>query len=89
MKSFLIISLFISIQFLIEIKAQTPPDTITDVFTNLEELLPGDLPYFDGPTRGGRHKTANGILKTLVVFVRFADDNTLSSSWPNPDYLPD
>lgn len=37
---------------------------------------------------GGRHITSTGILRVLVVWVRFADDNVPSSTWPNPTVLP-
>jgi len=39
--------------------------------------------------RGGRRKTSIGVLKVLVVFVRFPDDEAVSPSWPDPEILPD
>jgi hypothetical protein len=37
----------------------------------------------------GKHITSSGILRVLVIFVRFADDNETSAIWPNPNVLPE
>jgi hypothetical protein len=38
---------------------------------------------------GGRFITSTGILRVLVIFVRFAGDNETSATWPDPEILPD
>lgn len=38
---------------------------------------------------GGEYITSAGILRVLVIFVRFAGDTETSSNWPNPSILPD
>jgi M6 family metalloprotease-like protein len=37
---------------------------------------------------GGRYRTSSGVLRLLVVFVRFKDDNETTSSWPDTNALP-
>lgn len=37
---------------------------------------------------GGRYITSEGVLTSFVLFVRFADDSEVSTSWPNPAVLP-
>lgn len=59
-----------------------------DVLVNLETEFPGTNPISDEITRGGRKKTALGTLKTLIVFVRFAGNNEITPTWPNPTVLP-
>lgn len=38
---------------------------------------------------GGRYITSAGIMRVLVIFVRFAGDKETSATWPDPDVLPD
>jgi|GEM_PF-1464420 len=38
--------------------------------------------------RGGREKTVNGTVRTLVVFLRFQDDISSGSYWPDYTVLP-
>ena len=37
---------------------------------------------------GGRYITSQGIITAFVLFVRFADDNQASITWPNASILP-
>lgn len=38
---------------------------------------------------GGRLKPSTGVLRVLVVFIRFNGDNETNSRWPNPSVMPD
>jgi hypothetical protein len=38
---------------------------------------------------GGRYVTSTGTLRVLMVWIRFADDNEPSTTWPDPNALPD
>jgi hypothetical protein len=43
-----------------------------------------------GPiTFGGSDITSTGVLRVLVIFVRFAGDTETSATWPNPAVLPE
>ncbi len=37
---------------------------------------------------GGRYITSQGIITAFVLFVRFADDNQASTTWPDASVLP-
>jgi len=81
--TFFIVFIFIVFN---EIQAQdifssTP---IYDVQTVTESIYPETnlMP------RGGQEKTASGILKILVIFVRYKDDTENTASWPNFNTLP-
>lgn len=37
---------------------------------------------------GGRYRTSTGVLRVLVVFVRFKGDNETTSAWPDTNALP-
>lgn len=38
---------------------------------------------------GGRFTPSAGVLRVLMVWVRFADDNETTAQWPNPAVLPE
>jgi M6 family metalloprotease-like protein len=37
---------------------------------------------------GGRYLTSTGLIKSFVLFIRFSDDNEVTTSWPNALALP-
>ena len=59
--------------------------------TNLQQSLRPKLKYplLNQMPRGGQCKTTTGELKTLVVFIRFADDTINTPTWPDYHVLPD
>ncbi|HTY37251.1 MAG TPA: right-handed parallel beta-helix repeat-containing protein [Bacteroidota bacterium] len=47
------------------------------------------IPFYSPVSHwGGKYITSAGTLRVLVVFVKFADDNETSPTWPNPSVLP-
>ncbi len=85
-KIFLIILLF-SVNYFAQIEQQIKCPI------NLETILPSAktstvAKNANGIIQGGKKKTASGILRVLVIFVRFKDDNTNTASWPNYQVLP-
>ena len=59
------------------------------------ESVPGQMPLniesilgVTGIPVGGREITNQGILRVLVIFVRFKDDYTNTPSWPDYNVLP-
>src|SRR3972149_6924018 len=53
--------------------------------------MPSNTESLEGVTGipvGGREITNQGILRVLVVFVRFKDDLTNTTTWPDYNVLP-
>jgi hypothetical protein len=53
--------------------------------------LPSSIQSIKGVTGipvGGREITNQGILRILVIFIRFKDDYTNTTNWPNYNVLP-
>ncbi|MCI0706697.1 MAG: T9SS type A sorting domain-containing protein [Ignavibacteriae bacterium] len=48
----------------------------------------GTLPSTTTVLKGGKEITNQGVLKVLVIFVRFADDTQNTSTWPDYTVLP-
>lgn len=68
-------------------------DFICGTSINLDSLCgsftPAGLENNLGVVQGGRLKTAQGVLKVLLVYARFSDDNYNDNPyWPNPGILP-
>lgn len=80
---FMVVFMFVSS---LEISAQS--DSLIDIFTAPEDLMPGEMPKDAQNIHGGKLKTAQGVLKVLCVFVRFNGDNEVTDDWPNPSVLP-
>lgn len=84
-----------TIIFLLAFNLSYSPEITNEdsVLVNYEQLVPGinlnSMRNTHGIIQGGMKKTASGTLKVLVVFVRFADDQTNTQYWPNYNVLPD
>jgi len=49
---------------------------------------PGENPPGDTLIRGGKFKPTTGIMRVLVVYIRYPDDVTPGPYWPDTNVLP-
>ncbi len=72
--------------FLNEIQAQ-------DIFSStpindVQTVTEGIYPETNTISLGGQEKTASGVLRVLVIFVRYLDDTENTTTWPDYTVLP-
>ncbi|MFZ1517536.1 MAG: T9SS type A sorting domain-containing protein [Ignavibacteriaceae bacterium] len=85
MKLITYITIFLS--FLVtNIYAQDIFDSIP--INDVQTVTEGFFPETDQMSRGGQEKTASGILRILVIFVRYKDDTLNTPTWPDYTVLP-
>lgn len=82
------LTLFIVFVFIVfnEIQAQ-------DIFSStpindVQTVTEGIYPETNTISLGGQEKTASGVLRVLVIFVRYLDDTENTTTWPDYTVLP-
>src|SRR5437870_2621758 len=71
-------------------QSSSPGDPFCGITEASQEVPPPIASYPSSPTllRGGKYKTANGTVRVMVIFVRFADDVLPGPNWPDYQTLP-
>lgn len=59
-----------------------------DVTYNSAGFIDNSKRLASGIRQGGKDITATGILRLPIVFVRFADDNNITTHWPVANQCP-
>lgn len=69
-------------------KAQEMIFTGNDVSISTSGTINENMRTSEGIIQGGKSLTASGTLKVPIVFVKFSDDNSTTTHWPNANSLP-